>query len=113
MLDVCLATILPQASVFVETVEIVVSDNASSDATQTVLGRYAEQYCIRNHRNCNNIGLLGNITLVAGSLATGEYVWLLGDDDLIAEGAIAKIVAMLKRVQPLDIDLVALNVGYF
>lgn len=108
-----MATVLPQAACFASQVEVVVSDNASTDATSAVLSKYAEGYAFRTHRNPQNIGLLGNITLAAGSLATAEYVWLLGDDDLLVQGAIAKVVEMLEAASRLGIDLVALNVGYF
>ena len=56
LLNVCLATVLPQTVDFADIVEVVVSDNASSDATQTLLSKYAERYRFRNHRNKSNIG---------------------------------------------------------
>lgn len=113
LLNTCLATILPQTVNFPLEVEVCVSNNASTDETQGVLKKYGERFSFHCHQNATNVGLIGNITLVAGSLAKGEYVWLLGDDDLLAFDAIPKVVNMLKQVKEQDLDLVALNVGYY
>lgn len=110
-LEVSLASVLTQTEQWPELVEVVVSDNASTDDTRAVLGRYAEQFHFRLHRNSENIGLLGNITFAPSGLAQGEFVWLLGDDDLLAAGAVNQVLSMLQS-EP-DIDLLALNVGYY
>lgn len=111
LLDVCLASLLPQTEHWPELVEVIVSDNASTDNTPAVLDKYAERFHFRRHRNAENIGLLGNITFVPSGLAQGEFAWLLGDDDLLAAGAVDQVLAMLHS-EP-DIDLLALNVGYY
>jgi glycosyltransferase involved in cell wall biosynthesis len=110
LLEVCLASVLPQAAQFSRCVECVISDNASSDNTAEVIERYQRQYPLRYSRNDTNIGIIGNITKVASELAEGEYVWLLGDDDVMTAGAIERLVAILKP-NP-QVDLVALNVGF-
>ena len=111
LLDVCLASLLPQTEKWPELVEVIVSDNASTDSTPAVLDKYAQQFHFRRHRNTENIGLLGNITLVPSGLAAGEFAWLLGDDDLLAAGAVDQVIAVLQS-DP-EIDLLALNVGYY
>lgn len=110
-LEVCLASLLPQTERWRELVEVVVSDNASTDQTRAVLDKYAEQFHFRRHHNTENIGLLGNITLAPGGLAQGEFVWLLGDDDFLATGALDQVVTMLQSAP--EIELLALNVGYY
>lgn len=55
-------------------VEIVVSDNASTDRTDQVVAQYPT---VRYHRNPNNIGF-GNFTVVM-ELATGRYARLMND----------------------------------
>lgn len=110
LLDVCLASVLPQVACFSQ-VECVVSDNASTDQTAAIIEKYAQQFRFRAHRNQENIGLLGNITFTASQLAHGQYVWMLGDDDILAAGAVAQVVELLASAP--EIDLVALNVGYF
>lgn len=119
LLDVCLASLLPQVSAHVTAqvtaagpiVECVVSDNCSSDATQATLAKYQGQFpFLRISRNTSNIGIIGNITKVASELATGQFVWLIGDDDVMTAGAVERLLNRLH--QSPCVDLVALNVGY-
>lgn len=111
LLDVCLSSLLPQTAPWSELVEVVVSDNASTDATSQVLEKWRQRYTFRTTRQQANIGLLGNITFVAASMANGEFVWLLGDDDLLAAGAVTQVVNLLIKLP--DIDLIGLNIGYY
>jgi glycosyltransferase involved in cell wall biosynthesis len=61
-------------------VEVVVSDNASTDETPEVVRTYGER--IRYHRNRENIGMWANLVRLT-ELAGGEYFSWLQDDDLI------------------------------
>jgi abequosyltransferase len=73
-------------------VEIVISDNASTDATTEVVSEYTEKYPnVRYSRVEINQGPDSNFLRVV-SLATGRYCWLLSDDDTIKSGAIATIL---------------------
>ena len=111
LLDVCLASIMPQAAALAPAVECIVSDNASSDATQEILAKYQVQFpFLRVSRNASNIGIIGNITKVAAELATGEFAWLIGDDDIITVGAVERLIQRLQ--QSPSVDLVAFNIGY-
>lgn len=66
--------------------EIIVSDNCSEDNTEEVV-RSIDDKRIRYFRNETNLGLRGN--LEAGtSHATGEVVFLMGDDDILLPGAL-------------------------
>lgn len=87
-----LDSIISQA---VEEVEILVSDNASKDGTQTIVEeRIAEGINIRYIRNSENIGPDANF-LQCLNKAKGEFVLLLGDDDVIFEGGIARILEFI------------------
>ena len=111
LLDVCLASVLPQASAHSPAVECVVSDNASSDATQEILAKYQRQFpFLRVSRNATNIGIIGNITKIAAELATGDFTWLIGDDDVLTAGAVERLIKRLR--QSPNVDLVAFNIGY-
>ncbi len=111
LLDVCLASVLPQVAAFSAEVECVISDNASSDATRAILAKYQDRFSfLRVHRNEANIGIIGNITKVASELARGEFVWLVGDDDVLVKGAVERVLQRLR--QSPEVDLVAFNVGY-
>ncbi len=111
LLDVCLASLLPQVAEHSLEVECVVSDNASNDATSEVVAKYQAEFAfLRVSRNATNIGIIGNITKVASELSRGEFVWLIGDDDVLTTGAIERV---LQRIhQSPEVDLVAFNVGY-
>jgi hypothetical protein len=61
-------------------VEILVSDDASTDLTPEVVRSYGDR--VRYHRNAENIGMWPNFVRLA-ELASGEYFSWLQDDDLI------------------------------
>ncbi|MCU0711476.1 MAG: glycosyltransferase [Pirellula sp.] len=111
LLDLCLASVLPQVQELADRVECVVSDNASTDHTAEVLEKYQSQFaCLKTFRNDSNIGIIGNITKTASELATGQYVLLIGDDDVLTSGAVSRILYEIQsEAKP---DLIALNVGY-
>lgn len=77
-------------------VEVVISDNASSDDTREVVERYQELLPnIRYFRSSSNLGADRNFLRVV-ELATGDYCWLMGDDDIVEPGAIARIGQVLR-----------------
>ncbi len=75
-------------------VEIVVSDNASTDQSPVIIKEYAKQYpeIISYFSQAENIGADRNVDSLF-HLAKGTYVWVLGDDDLIENGAIEKLLS--------------------
>ncbi len=111
LLEVCLASVLPQLVPFGARAECVISDNASTDRTPELIARLAKQYTIRHYRNTTNIGIIGNITKVASELARGEFCWLVGDDDVLTQGAVERFFQLVDP-SPVHLDLIALNVGY-
>jgi len=86
-------------------VEIVVSDNCSSDDTPDVVARMQGSCPITYHRNEHNTGQRNLVEIVRH--ARGEYCWIVGDDDMVARGALPVIVDAL-RANP-DVDYVLLN----
>ncbi len=90
-------------------IEIVVCDNTSTDNTPKVVHPYLHRADFRYYRNPENVGMLGNLRVTAHH-ARGQYVWILGDDDMIAPGAIEKILAAISN-NP-DAALVYLNYAY-
>ena len=80
-----------------ELVEILVSDNASTDDTRAFVQEMQKTY--RNLRyRCNekNIGTEANIH-TAMRESRGEYVLVAGDDDYFVDGAL--LVLLTKLVQ--------------
>ena len=82
-------------------VEIIVSDNASTDTTESVVRELQAHYpYIRYNRNKQNIGLDKNL-LVSIENAHGQYCWYCSDDDRILRGTVAIILENLVRCKPL------------
>jgi glycosyltransferase involved in cell wall biosynthesis len=77
-------------------VEVIVSDNASTDNTLAVVEDYRQRGLdIRYLRNESNCGSDLNF-IQCFEQSRGKYVWICGDDDIIIEGGIAKILRLLE-----------------
>lgn len=102
-----LESVISQAG---DDVEIVVSDNASTDNTEAVVREYMGRFPrLVYERLPENMGMDRNF-LNAVRLASGEYCWLLGSDDAIAANAIDRI---LKELGDCDIYVVDIaKMGY-
>ncbi len=89
--------------------ELVVSDNASTDDTGSVLSEFADPR-LRVIRQTENIGLLPNWNACLAA-ARGEYVLLLSDDDRIDPWFLERCVALTGSEPGLPI-VVALSQRY-
>jgi glycosyltransferase involved in cell wall biosynthesis len=75
--------------------EIVVSDNASVDATPEICRRYAHaDPRVRWWRNDANVGLASNFALTV-ERARGEFFTWLAHDDLLSPGYVRTVVAYM------------------
>ena len=84
--------------------ELLVCDNASPDDTQAVLEEFRSRWpALKIFRNPENIGELNFYTAIQH--ATGKYVWLLGDDDLVEPGFLPAVINRLAE----DPELVVCN----
>ncbi len=84
-----------------------ISDNASTDSTSEIISQYIQRHgFIRYFRNTENTGFDRNVDLVF-ERATGEYVWILSDDDRLRKGALKKILTILKKHE--DISVIFAN----
>lgn len=76
--------------------ELMVSDNCSTDETSTVVNKYIEEGMPINYiRNNVNLGMDGNFAQCYRK-ATGKYVLVLGDDDYLIDGMLEKLLNYLK-----------------
>jgi abequosyltransferase len=76
-------------------VEVVVSDNASTDNTCDVLALYAKKYAnIKYSLSETNLGADLNY-FRAVEMASGEYCWIIGSDDCLDAGAIKFVLNVL------------------
>ncbi len=102
LLRSALYSIVRQAADLGGQVEVVVSDNCSPDHTPEVIAWAETLGPVRYHRNAENIGAGRNFLQLAQHLAEGEYCWLLGDDDLLREGAVQEVVSALQKHPNID-----------
>lgn len=80
-----------------ESVEILISDNASPDDTELVVKTFISNgLAIRYIRNDKNIGSDANIAQCF-NLASGNFVLILGDDDLFVDNALSNLLANLSK----------------
>lgn len=86
-------------------VELVVVDGASSDKTPEIMERYQALHPgLRYYRQPSNSGVDQDYDKAIG-YATGDYCWLMTDDDLLRPGAIARVLAAIDK----QVDLVIVN----
>lgn len=104
MLDILLAQADPR-------VEIVISDNASTDKTPEIVATYLKRYpSVRYIRQASNQGPDSNF-LACYELARGRFTFLLSDDDVLMEGKLPLILDFLENHA--DISLLYLNAKGF
>lgn len=106
-LSICIAT-LNRARFLKETldsilsqtndeVEVVIVDGASSDGTEEVVHSLQGRFpCIRYIRREKAMGVDRDFD-AAVQHASGEYCWLLCDDDLLKPGAVAEVLSGTRR----------------
>lgn len=77
-------------------IELVISDNASTDTTADVVRDFSTRTgkAVRFNRNASNVGIDGNIHAVS-NLATGRYLLLMSDDDFLKPGALTRLTELV------------------
>ncbi len=80
-------------------IEIIVSDNASTDHTVDVISAAQQRGMALNYiRNKDNFGSDVNIAQCFNA-AAGQYVIIMGDDDLFIDGALLSLIRHLQRAE--------------
>jgi glycosyltransferase involved in cell wall biosynthesis len=74
--------------------QVCISDNHSTDETELVVRNAQSVLDIKYHKNESNLGIPRNFLKVV-SMADGEFVWLIGDDDLLLPNAIADLYNLI------------------
>lgn len=84
-------------------VEVLVSDNASTDDTSDVAESFANQgFPLRSIRNTTNVGSDRNF-LQCYEQARGKYLWIMGDDDVIEPFGLKTVLSALRAEKEYDI----------
>ena len=81
--------------------EICISDNNSNGNVDEIINNFKKKLNINFNKNSENIGH-GRNFLKAVSMARGEYVWTLGNDDLILPNTLTKIKTLLDYNRNVD-----------
>ena len=96
-----------------ESIEVLVSDNASADNTSAVVREIMDQYpALRIHyvRHSENIGMDRNLYGVV-QRAVGEFILIVSDDDILLPGALATLLEAMSAYP--DLDAICLNMRTF
>jgi glycosyltransferase involved in cell wall biosynthesis len=107
-LQIALTSVLQQSY---GTLEIIVSDNASTDDTADVCRTMAAQDCrVQVYRQSTNVGPVANFEFVK-SKASGKYFMWLADDDSLSNNYVRACVERLERSP--ELILVHAAASYF
>lgn len=94
---------------FNESVELVVVDGASDDGTEPMMHGYAGRHvAVKYFSSETPIGIDEGYDL-AVQLASGRYCWMMTDDDLIADGALDRLLAEIEK----GYDLILLEIDCY
>ena len=102
-LEESLKTLIPQA--LLHDVEICISSNNSTDGTNKFLKELSRKYSfIKCNFHIQGVGIDENMLFVL-SMASGKYIYPLGDDDVIPVGCLEHILKEISRGG----DLIVMN----
>ncbi len=76
--------------------EVCISDNCSKKNIKKLISPYRKKLKLRFNRNYKNLGFALNVLTVT-KMARGEFIWLLGDDDLLVKDAIQTLIKLIKK----------------
>jgi glycosyltransferase involved in cell wall biosynthesis len=97
----CLTSIIANRAKEALSFQVCIADNCSTDDTLQVVRRAQGYIDIKYHRNSHNLGIPRNF-LKAVEMADGEFVWLIGDDDLLMPSAVQEVLDLIERHQDVD-----------
>lgn len=109
-LQVSLAALIEQSESFHSDIEIVVSDNASTDNTEESMNTFRTQFSnLKYVRNTENLWYDRNLDNAIKN-ANGKYCWFLSDDELVLPWTIEYVLHLLKQYN--DISYICLEVAW-
>jgi glycosyltransferase involved in cell wall biosynthesis len=83
-----------------EQIEVLVSDNASSDNTSSIASEFKDSnFSLKYYRQPENLGFDNNVNFLYEQ-AKSKYIWYMSDDDLPLSGAISLILKSLLENNP-------------
>ena len=97
----CIYSIYQQKKIDKKSFEVCVSDNCSNFNTFNILKPFKKKLNIRYKRNKKNLGFAMNVLKVS-LMAKGEFIWFLGDDDLVAKDSLNYLLNLIKNNKKID-----------
>lgn len=76
--------------------QVCISNNCSTDETEELVQSFAGKLPIKYQKNESNLGVARNVLKVV-DMADAEFVWLIGDDDLLIPDAIRKLLELIHK----------------
>ncbi|MEO7961910.1 MAG: glycosyltransferase family 2 protein, partial [Ginsengibacter sp.] len=110
-LQEALMHLLPQVTPYSKQIQIIISDNGSTDDTQDVIKKVIHQYPELNiiaNKNDTNLGFYGNLWKCR-QLSSGKYLWVLSDDDYVCEGLIQEVIDSINISKKLAVIYLKIN----
>ena len=107
----CLNSLASQRKNFFE---VCISDNCSNTNIYKLVKPFKKKLKIKFNRNKKNLGFAVNLLKVS-SMATGEFIWFIGDDDLLVSNALEKLQILINKNKVCDffwVNSFYLNVEY-
>ena len=81
--------------------EVCVSDNGSKHNIKKIVNKFNKKFDIKFHKFKRNLGITTNF-LKSVEMATGEFVWTIGNDDLLMPHTLKSIKNLLKNNDDID-----------
>lgn len=103
-LDRCLNSIITQLDDVNQDIELIISNNASTDHTKDIVNKYSQLTKISYFENKVNLGPDSTCAMCFDK-ANGKYVWILGDDEFLLKESLKHVVGLLKNKDYGDVYL--------
>ena len=85
--------------------EVCISDNASNYNVNKIIKKYKKKISLKFNKNKKNIGYIRNLIKTI-SIARGEFIWSIGDDDLLTPNALNEIEKLFEKNKDVDFFLI-------
>ena len=92
----CLDSILVAKKYYNFDFEVCISDNNPKGNAKSIVHKYNKDFAINYQCNSSNIGLGKNIC-ESVLMASGEFVWILGNDDMLLPHTFEKLQELLNK----------------
>lgn len=102
----CLNSILLNNISLIPHVQVCISDNCSTDETEKIVSDAIKVIPIKYKRNTANLGYARNLLKVV-EMADGEFVWVIGDDDLLMPDVFDELISLINN--HIDVDYFYVN----